>query len=128
MTGLISCEDQRAWLMLRFCPHVTRPSDVKGTAGPTPSASRPGKDQEASAVAARSGRSLVRTRAIAVLSAIAAGISWLATSGTASAQQSPIQHIVVLYLENHSFDNLLGFWCNDHPRRCPDGGMPTLVK
>ena len=78
-------------------------------------------------MAARSGRSLVRTRAIAVLSAIAAGISWLATSGTASAQQSPIQHIVVLYLENHSFDNLLGFWCNDHPGRCPDGGMPASV-
>jgi len=71
---------------------------------------------------------MVRTRAIAVLTAVAAGLSWLAMTSTASAQQSPIQHIVVLYLENHSFDNLLGFWCNDHPRRCPDGGMPTLVK
>jgi phospholipase C len=39
-----------------------------------------------------------------------------------------VRHIVVLYLENHSFDNVLGFWCNAHPRRCPDGGMPSVVK
>jgi phospholipase C len=40
---------------------------------------------------------------------------------------SPIRHIVVIYLENHSFDNLLGFWCNANPGRCPQGGMPTSV-
>jgi phospholipase C len=40
---------------------------------------------------------------------------------------SPIQHVVVLYLENHSFDSLLGFWCDDSPGRCPDGGMPSSV-
>jgi phospholipase C len=45
-----------------------------------------------------------------------------------SAQRSPVRHIVVLYLENHTFDNVLGFWCNVHTRRCPDGGMPSLVK
>jgi phospholipase C len=70
---------------------------------------------------------MVRTRAIAIIGAVAAGLSWLATSSTASAQPSPIQHIVVLYLENHSFDNLLGFWCDNHPGRCPDGGMPPVV-
>jgi phospholipase C len=45
-----------------------------------------------------------------------------------SAQRSPVRHIVVLYLENHTFDNVLGFWCNVHTRRCPGGGMPSLVK
>jgi hypothetical protein len=34
---------------------------------------------------------------------------------------------VVIYLENQSFDSLLGFWCDQDPRRCPDGGMPSLV-
>jgi len=40
---------------------------------------------------------------------------------------TPIQHVVVIYLENHSFDNLLGYWCDDNPGRCPDGGMPAQV-
>jgi phospholipase C len=40
---------------------------------------------------------------------------------------TPIKHVVVIYLENHSFDNLLGFWCRNSPRRCPDGGMPSSV-
>lgn len=39
----------------------------------------------------------------------------------------PIRHIVVVYLENHSFDSMLGCWCDDHPGRCPDGGMPSSV-
>jgi phospholipase C len=46
----------------------------------------------------------------------------------AQAQAGPIRHVVVIYLENHSFDNLLGFWCDDHPGRCPDGGMPASVR
>jgi len=40
---------------------------------------------------------------------------------------SPIRHVVVIYMENHTFDNLLGFWCRGHPGRCPDGGMPSRV-
>jgi phospholipase C len=40
---------------------------------------------------------------------------------------SPIRHVVVIYLENHSFDNVLGYWCKDNPGRCPDGGMPSSV-
>jgi phospholipase C len=35
--------------------------------------------------------------------------------------------VVVIYLENHSFDNLLGYWCDANPGRCPDGGMPSSV-
>jgi phospholipase C len=34
---------------------------------------------------------------------------------------------VVIYLENHSFDNLLGRWCDRNRARCPDGGMPSSV-
>lgn len=49
-------------------------------------------------------------------------------AGVHTAQPSPIKHVVVIYLENHSFDNLLGFWCNANPTRCPDGGMPASVK
>ena len=29
---------------------------------------------------------------------------------------SPIRHIVVILQENHSFDNLLGYWCHRHAR------------
>ena len=43
------------------------------------------------------------------------------------AARSPVRHIVVIYLENQSFDSLLGFWCDQDPRRCPDGGMPSSV-
>jgi len=40
---------------------------------------------------------------------------------------SPVRHVVVIYLENHSFDNVLGFWCDANPGRCPQGGMPALA-
>jgi phospholipase C len=45
-----------------------------------------------------------------------------------AATASPINHVVVIYLENHSFDSVLGFWCDQNPGRCPDGGMPSTVK
>ena len=44
-----------------------------------------------------------------------------------SAARSPIRHVVVIYMENHSFDSMLGFWCDQQPGRCPDGGMPSSV-
>jgi len=66
-------------------------------------------------------------RVLALLAAMVAGLFGLALVSAASAQPSPVQHIVVLYLENHSFDSLLGYWCDDHPGRCPDGGMPASV-
>ncbi|MDQ6900051.1 MAG: hypothetical protein M3072_11175 [Candidatus Dormibacteraeota bacterium] len=44
---------------------------------------------------------------------------------TAHASTTPIQHVVVLYMENHSFDNVLGGWCNQ-TGRCQ--GMPATVK
>jgi phospholipase C len=87
-------------------------------------------------VAAHGGWLTARTRAIALLAAGTAALSALVTTGTAtarplsaqpSAQGSPIKHIVVLYLENHTFDDLLGYWCRHKPGRCPDGGMPSSV-
>jgi len=75
-----------------------------------------------------------RVRAIALLATGTAGLTWLSGLAMAStagpqveAQRRPIKHVVVLYLENHSFDNLLGYWCDHHPGRCPDGGMPSSV-
>src|SRR5215470_18320274 len=54
-------------------------------------------------------------------------VGGLAAPGATQAQPTPIRHVVVIYLENHSFDNVLGFWCDDHRGRCPDGGMPSSV-
>jgi len=69
----------------------------------------------------------MRTSVVALLAAGMAGLCGVGMASTASAQPQPVRHIVVLYLENHTFDNLLGYWCNHHPRRCPDGGMPSSV-
>jgi phospholipase C len=44
-----------------------------------------------------------------------------------AAAATPIKHVVVIYLENHSFDSIFGYWCNQNPGRCPDGGMPASV-
>ncbi len=43
------------------------------------------------------------------------------------ASVSPVKHVVVIYMENHSFDNVLGYWCHGQPGRCPQGGMPASV-
>jgi phospholipase C len=78
-------------------------------------------------------RNLVRSKlagAVAGTALLAGGIA-AAGAGSAHAQsagargaQSPVRHIVVLYLENHSFDNVLGYWC-DAAKRCL--GMPSKV-
>ena len=57
-----------------------------------------------------------------------AGMGAAGPPGARAAAQPPIRHVVVIYLENHSFDSVLGFWCDVHPARCPDGGMPAKVK
>jgi phospholipase C len=81
----------------------------------------------AASMAARGRWSGLRRRVFAPLVAGTAGLSGLALANTATAQAPPIQHIVVLYLENHSFDDVLGYWCNRHHRRCPAGGLPSSV-
>lgn len=47
------------------------------------------------------------------------------TSTTTTPPATPIQHIVVLNQENHTFDNELGYWCDANPGRC--AGMPASV-
>jgi len=80
-----------------------------------------------------------RSWLIALAGAAFLALLWAPVASTASARPSsipnpsPIKHIVVLYLENHSFDNVLGYWCHNHPGRCPlpggaNGGMPSSVK
>ncbi|HEV2451744.1 MAG TPA: alkaline phosphatase family protein, partial [Streptosporangiaceae bacterium] len=51
-------------------------------------------------------------------------------TGNAGVQvtRTPVRHVVVIYLENHSFDNVLGYWCGEHRGRCPEGGMPARVR
>src|SRR5258708_19227520 len=75
------------------------------------------------------GRFPARLRALALLGVAPLGIAGLALTAPANppAATSPIKHIVVLYLENHSFDSILGYWCNANPGRCPQGGMPSSV-
>jgi phospholipase C len=65
---------------------------------------------------------------MALLGAGIFGVFASAGPGAASAQPSPVRHVVVIYLEDHSFDNLLGFWCDQNPGRCPEGGMPSSVR
>src|SRR5215469_5891970 len=69
-------------------------------------------------------------RALALLGLAPLGMSSFALASPAQqpAATSPIKHIVVLYLENHSFDSILGYWCDTHAGRCPQGGMPSSVK
>ena len=35
---------------------------------------------------------------------------------------------MVIFLENQSFDSLLGYWCDSEPGRRPDGGLPSSVR
>jgi len=81
--------------------------------------------QETSQVSFRGRWFQSRTRVIALVAAALIGLLGLPIASASSARPSPIQHVVVLYLENHSFDNILGFWCDGHPGRCPLGGKPS---
>src|SRR5690242_4141809 len=46
---------------------------------------------------------------------------------TTRSTTTPVKHVIVIDMENHSFDNVFGFWCDAHSGRCPDGGMPASV-
>lgn len=77
----------------------------------------------------RLSRSRRRWKTGAALALGALGcVAGLAAPAATRAQTVPIRHVVVIYLENHSFDNLLGYWCDAHRGRCPDGGMPPSVR
>lgn len=72
-----------------------------------------------------------KTAAALAVTAMAAAMAVVLPAPRPQAQPSPIQHVVVVYLENHSFDSLLGYWCDQPAQvaaaRCPDGGMPSSV-
>ena len=56
------------------------------------------------------GKTVIRRlRFLTALALLSSGLA-LSRIGGASAT-SPIQHVVVIYQENHSFDNTLGAWC-----------------
>ena len=42
-------------------------------------------------------------------------------AATSAAATTPIRHVVILYQENHSFDNVFGIFCVEHPRRRCNG-------
>ena len=67
------------------------------------------------------------TLAAAAAAAATAGLAAAVPASPAAAQGTPVEHVVVIYLENQSFDSVLGYWCDQSPGRCPDGSMPSSV-
>jgi phospholipase C len=68
------------------------------------------------------------TLALAGVIPASTALAGVIPAGTAAARaHTPIRHVVVIFLENHSFDNVLGYWCNANPGRCPVGGMPSSL-
>ena len=70
---------------------------------------------------------LARTETAARATALSPSPAGPLAQHASTRRPSPIRHVVVIYMENHTFDNLLGFWCDRHPGRCPDGGMPSRI-
>ena len=59
--------------------------------------------------------------ALAVV-ALGVGLAVALEAGNGSPKTTtPIRHVVIVYQENHSYDNVLGLWCARHPRRHCDG-------
>src|SRR5262249_57162251 len=58
-------------------------------------------------------RSLPRSPLAAAFAASTIALTGFLPGSTTTAQAvTPIEHVVVIYLENHSFDNVLGYWCD----------------
>ena len=76
----------------------------------------------------RHGRRLAGAGAMAaaVLAAIFLGAVSAAQAGGAGQQAAHIRHVVVLFQENHSFDNVLGAVCQSRAARC-DGFTGTVT-
>jgi phospholipase C len=43
------------------------------------------------------------------------------------ASAGPIKHVVIIYQENHDFDNILGLFCVQHPKRHCDGRIKGVT-
>ena len=75
------------------------------------------------------GRGLKRLGVAGILGvlAIVQGRGGALAQSRSVAPATPIQHVVVIYQENHSFDNVLGYWCKTFtPARC-DGYTGTVT-
>ena len=66
--------------------------------------------------------------------ALGAATGMAASAGSAQAA-TPITHVVIIYQENHSFDNVLGYWCAVNKRcngtrrgRLPNGSTVPLTQ
>jgi phospholipase C len=59
--------------------------------------------------------------------ALCLGLIVSVPSSGVRAAGSPIQHVAVLDLENHSWANVLGFWCRNNPRCGAGDAMPASV-
>jgi phospholipase C len=80
-----------------------------------------------------SNRRLLARAGLVAAAAVALGASAQAQSaGTpasrAVAASSPIQHVVVIYQENHSFDETLGVYCRTRTIRCDGFRGPVTLK
>src|SRR3954453_14123364 len=64
---------------------------------------------------------------LAVSLAGAAGIAplWTEVAGLPGPGDSPIRHVVVIYQENHSFDNVLGYQCAQWTKQRQQGQTPA---
>src|SRR5437660_8307733 len=80
-----------------------------------------------------------RRTALVLLSLVVLGtMSLLGAARAGAAFPTPIRHVVVIYEENHSFDETLGYWCNTFtPARCngftgavhlKDGSVVTMTE
>jgi phospholipase C len=63
-------------------------------------------------------------RVAALVGGLVAGMATPALVRPASAA-TPIKHVVIIYQENHSFDNVLGYWCTT-TKRCNGARQGTL--
>lgn len=60
------------------------------------------------------GGSMTRMRFIVVLSLVIAGVALPRISASLAQQPaSPIEHVVILFQENHAFDDVLGYLCEE---------------
>ena len=63
----------------------------------------------------------------AILAITTLFLGWSVLNGvpvTRAAASTPLQHVIVIYQENHTFDNVLGYWCQQSGHCI---GMPTKV-
>jgi phospholipase C len=73
---------------------------------------------------------VLRKLVIGTAGAMLGLMALIAVTGAASPGRvfdSPIQHVVIIYQENHSFDNVLGAFClSFHPARCDGASVGSL--